>query len=93
MSTRKLPKTDSIQELATFWDTRDLTEFQYELEELTEPVFVRETTIKVHLQSSEAEAVQQIAQSKGVSPEEVVQNGCWKNSHAGKVAGEQSVES
>jgi hypothetical protein len=72
MSARKLPKTDSIHELAKFWDTHDLTDFQDELQEVTEPVFVRETPIQVYLQPSEAEAVQQIAQSKGVSQAEVV---------------------
>jgi hypothetical protein len=41
MTTRKLPKTDSIQELARFWDAHDVTDFQDELEEVTEPVFGR----------------------------------------------------
>ena len=36
-----LPKTDSIEELARFWDTHDLTEFESELEEVEEPVFER----------------------------------------------------
>ena len=72
MKARKLPKTDSIRELATFWDTHDLTDFQDELEEVTEPVFVRDTPIEVRLQSSEAKAVDKIAQSKGVSREELV---------------------
>lgn len=34
-----LPKTDSIQKLAEFWDSHDLTDFEDELEEVTEPVF------------------------------------------------------
>jgi hypothetical protein len=36
-----LPKTDSIDELARFWDTHDLTDFEDQLEVVTEPVFVR----------------------------------------------------
>ena len=36
---KTLPKTDSILELARFWDTRDLTDFENELEEITERVF------------------------------------------------------
>ena len=72
MTKRKLPTTDSIQELAKFWDRHDLTDFQDELEEVAEPVFVRGTPIKVRLQSSEAKAVQKIAQSKGVSQEELI---------------------
>ena len=39
MNRRKIPQTDSIQELAHFWDTHDLTDFEAELEEVSEPVF------------------------------------------------------
>ena len=72
MKKSKLPKTDSIQKLAEFWDTHDLTDFEDELEEVAEPVFVRGSAIKVHLQSPEAEAVQQMALAKGVSREELI---------------------
>jgi hypothetical protein len=41
MKKSRLPRTDSIQELARFWDTHDVTDFEEELEEVTEPVFVR----------------------------------------------------
>jgi N-formylglutamate amidohydrolase len=74
MKKPKLPRTDSIHELAAFWDTHDLTDFQDELEEVNEPVFVRGTPIKVHLESGEAEAVQQMAQAKGVSEEELIRD-------------------
>jgi len=30
-------------ELAKFWDTHDLTEFEAQLEEVTEPIFERES--------------------------------------------------
>ena len=72
MKKSKLPRTDSIQELAEFWDTHDLTDFEDELEEVAEPVFVRGTAIKVPLESGEAEAVEQMAQAKGVSREELI---------------------
>ena len=36
-----MPSTDSIEELAKFWDAHDLTDFEEELEEVVEPVFVR----------------------------------------------------
>src|SRR5438874_2526957 len=72
MKKSKLPKTDSIQALAEFWDTHDLTDFEEELEEVAEPVFARATAIKVPLASREAEAVQQMAQAKGVSREELI---------------------
>jgi hypothetical protein len=34
-----LPKTDSIEELARFWDSHEVTEFEDQLEEVKEPVF------------------------------------------------------
>ncbi len=72
MKNSKLPKTDSIHELAEFWDTHDLTDFEDELEEVAEPVFLRDIPIKVHLAADEAEAVQKMAQAKGVSREELI---------------------
>jgi hypothetical protein len=72
MKKTKLLKTDSIQKLAEFWDKNDLTDFEDELEEIAEPIFVRGSAIKVHLESPEAEAVQQMAQAKGVSREELI---------------------
>ena len=72
MKKSKLPKFDSIQQLAGFWDAHDLTDFGDELEEVAEPVFVRGTAIKVLLEPAEAEAVKQMAQAKGVSREELI---------------------
>ena len=61
MSVQRIPQTDSIQELARFWDTHDLTDFEDELEEVTEPVFERESVVTIHLQNKEAEVVNGIA--------------------------------
>jgi predicted DNA binding CopG/RHH family protein len=72
MKKSKLPKTDSIQELAEFWDTHDLTDFEDELEGVAEPVFVRGASIKVRMESGEVEAVEQMALAKGVSREELI---------------------
>jgi len=72
MKKSKLPKTDSIEKLAKFWDTRDLTNFEDELEEVAEPVFARGTSIQVHLESAEADAIEEMALAKGVSREELV---------------------
>ncbi len=41
-----IPQTDSIQRLAQFWDTHDLTDFDDELEEVTETVFERSLEAK-----------------------------------------------
>jgi hypothetical protein len=42
-TTEALPQTDSIQELAKFWETHDLTDFENDLEEVAEPIFKRPT--------------------------------------------------
>ncbi len=65
---QRLPNTDSIEELARFWDTHDLTDFEEDLEEAAEPVFVRAkgTSLSIDLQPTEAQHLKRIARSKGV---------------------------
>ncbi len=72
MSTARLPQTDSIQELARFWDTHDLTEFQDQLEPVGEPVFQRKAGITVHLQTKEAAALHKLAESQGLADSELI---------------------
>lgn len=62
----KIPQTDSIQELANFWDTHDLTDFENELEEVQESVFER--IVPLSLTPEEAAAVTAAAKSRGISP-------------------------
>lgn len=81
MNSPKIPKTDSIEELAQFWDTHDLTDFEDELEEVTEPVFERRAVVKVHLQPKEIEVVKGIAKSKGVSSEELIREWILEKMH------------
>lgn len=66
MNDPKLPQTDSVQELARFWDSHDLTDFEDALEEVSEPVFERKSTIQIPLQPDEIEAISAIANSKGI---------------------------
>ena len=68
MNTPQIPHTDSIEELAKFWDTHDLTDFAEALEEVPEPVFERgaEETVTIPLSSSEVEAVKRLAKAKGM---------------------------
>ena len=74
MKSQKLPKIDSIQELASFWDAHDLTDFSEELEEVQEVVFDRDSTITLHLDRDEVNAVRQLAQSQGVAETELIEN-------------------
>ena len=72
MKVEALPQTDSIQELAQFWDTHDLTDFDGELEEVTEPVFAPRPAIHLNLESSEADAVRKIAEARGIDDAELI---------------------
>lgn len=75
MNIEKIPQTDSIQELAQFWDTHDLTDFEAQLEAVTEPIFdnathrlrEREALVQIRLRSQEVEAVKKVAQSRGIN--------------------------
>ena len=75
MNTPKIPRTDSITELARFWDTHDLTDFEDELEEVPESVFERraEETVTIHLPTAEVEAVKRLAKAKGVGHTALIQ--------------------
>jgi predicted DNA binding CopG/RHH family protein len=72
MNTNTLPRSDSIQELARFWDTHDLTDFENDLEEVTEAVFDRDTTVMVQLSSEDAVVVNEIAKAKGLNDAELI---------------------
>ena len=67
MNRTNIPKTDSIQELAHFWDTYDLTDFEDDLEEVDEPVFELGSQLVVPLEYRELEALNALAQSRGIS--------------------------
>jgi hypothetical protein len=83
MKTQRLPQTDSIQELAQFWDTHDLTDFEDELEEVAEPAFEPPTVIPLNLESDEAEAVRRIAEAKGIPDAELIRGWVREKIHAG----------
>jgi predicted DNA binding CopG/RHH family protein len=74
MTTDKIPQTDSIRELAQFWDTHDLTDFEDQLEEVTEPAFEREAVVEVRLTTRDAEAVEDIARTQGVNPADLIRS-------------------
>ena len=64
--TPKIPTTDSIQELATFWQHHDLTDFENELEEIPGPVFRRAHVVGVPLTEDERQAIRDAAASRGI---------------------------
>jgi len=68
----RIPRTDSIQELAEFWDMHDSTDYEDELVEVTEPVFDRSAPIEVPLLADEAKAVRELARAQGISKEQLI---------------------
>lgn len=82
MSKERLPQTDSIQELARFWDTHDLTDFEDDLEEVAEDVFDGERAITLRLQAAEAETVHNLAASKGIADAELIREWVREKIHA-----------
>lgn len=83
MKNSKIPHTDSIEELARFWDAHDLTDFGDQLEEVTEPVFQRESeeALTIRLQREELEAIKRIAESKGVEEASLVKEWVLEKLH------------
>jgi hypothetical protein len=82
MSRSNIPRTDSIEELARFWECHDVTDFEDQLEEVPEPVFDRETTVRVHLPRKEAETLQKLAESKGLHDVDLVRQWILERVHA-----------
>jgi predicted DNA binding CopG/RHH family protein len=62
----QLPTTDSIKELAAFWQHHDVTDFEEDLEEVTEPVFQRRRVVGIPLTEDEHQAIRGAAAARGV---------------------------
>lgn len=67
-----LPKTDSISELAKFWDNHDLTDFEAELDEVTEPVFQPKTQVAVFLPPADVRLLHKMATTQQLSEAELI---------------------
>lgn len=80
---QRLPDTDSIQELARFWDTHELTDFEQALEEVDEPVFVasKGASLSVKLPRREIQRVKRIAKSRGVSETKILRQWILERLH------------
>ena len=81
MSIPNIPRTDSIQELARFWDTHDLTDFEDQLEMVTESVFEREAVVKVQLEPEEIDALNEIAKAKGLGSADLIREWVLEKLH------------
>ena len=78
-----IPKTDSIDELAHFWQTHDLTDFEEELEEVHEPVFERQSPAKVTIrfQRQELEDIKGLAKAKGIDSSTLIREWVLEKLH------------
>src|SRR5437870_2053784 len=74
MKSQRIPDMDSIEELAKFWDTHDLTDFEEQLEEVRGPVFRRrkESTVAIALTPKEAQDLKRLAKSEGTQEAKLV---------------------
>ena len=79
----KLPETDSIRELAEFWDTHDVTDFGDELEEVRDRVFARRpaTGVTVPLTAGELEALRDLAASRGIDEAALIRSWVQEKLH------------
>ena len=68
----KIPNTDSITELAQFWQTHDLTDFEEQLEEVTETVFERKEVMTIPLARPEIEIIEKMAKAQGVDSVDLI---------------------
>lgn len=67
-----LPKTDSIAELAEFWQSHEVNDFEEELEEVATPVFQQVDQLHVRLSVSDARALRSRARQAHLSEGELV---------------------
>ena len=72
MIKNKLPETDSIRELAHFWDHHEITDFEDMLEEVPEPVFERGKEINIHLRPDEFESIEKLARQRGSKKNDLI---------------------
>ncbi len=79
-----IPKTDSINELAAFWDTHDVTEFSQDLVDVTEPVFAQSPlrSVTVTLTPEELKTLQDIASSRGLDQVTLVRASVQEKLHS-----------
>lgn len=81
----RIPNTDSIQELAEFWDTHSITDFDDQLEKVSEPVFGRQSAhaVRVPLSAEERQALRRIAASRGLQEATLIREWVKEKLHSG----------
>lgn len=88
----KMPKTDSIQALATFWQRHDLTDFEDELEQVPGPVFQRAHVVGVPLTGDEHQAVRDAAASRGIDEAALIHEWVKDRLHRGSRSSNKRIQ-
>jgi predicted DNA binding CopG/RHH family protein len=79
----KMPRSDSIRELATFWQNHDITDFEDEVEEVRDAVFQREqVVVGVPLSTDEHQAIRHEAAARGLDEAELIHQ--WVKERLGR---------
>jgi hypothetical protein len=78
MKKTTLPQIDSIEKLAAYWDSHDLTDHEDELEEVAD-AFEKQTVVQVPLDADQAASAQRIAESRGITLPILIQQ--WVGEH------------
>lgn len=78
---KKIPDFRTLEEMAEFWDTHDLTDFEDELEEVKEPVFKNMNTrvVSLMLDSDQYVKLERIAAQREVDAVSLVSH--WITQH------------
>lgn len=79
----RIPRTDSIQALAAFWQNHEVTDFEDELEEVPGPVFDRAHVVGVPLTGDERQAIRHAAAARGVDEAELIHE--WVRERLGRL--------
>ena len=72
MKKEKIPQTDSIKEIADFWDTHDITNYANELEEVHEQIFDNSKEVSIKLDSNEIDEIEKLAKGRGISNADLI---------------------
>lgn len=84
----RIPRTDSIEELAKFFETHDTTEIEDEVHEVTGPICLPRNSILIQLEPRQAAAIKRLAKAEGISEEQLVQR--WIPRHLAGMNGRAS---
>ena len=67
-----IPSSDNIQELAEFWQTHSVADYEDLMERIPGPLLVRKNSVKVPLKSGEARTLQKMADAEGLTTAELI---------------------